>query len=349
MKKKIFFIIPSLAAGGSEKVFWTLSRFFNKEKYEVVLVLLDSNHPFFSMEIEDVRVVELKTVRASKSFFKLLKLLRKEKPYAVYTTSGQVNLLIAIVSLFVNIPKLIGRIPNIPHEMSVYAAKKSKFSFLSKFGYRQFDVVVSQSDEMKTALRRFKIQEKRIRVIPNPIIPVDIINKSRHESIKKLIIVGRLAKEKGHDRLLAVMAKLPKEYQLSIAGDGILRTEIEEQIKELGLGGRVNLMGQVKDVLPIIAQHHLLVLPSYTEGFPNVIIEALSVGTPVVTFKVGGTSSMIIDGFNGYNIEQGNVKLFKQAIIDAGNKSWNHKEIKHDAVLRFGVEKIIKEYAALIE
>src|SRR5690606_22990934 len=126
----------------------------------------------------------------------------KEKPYAVYTTSGQVNLLTAIVSLFVNIPKLIGRIPNIPHEMSVYTARKSKFSFLSKFAYSQFDVIVSQSDEMKAALRRFKIQEKRIRIIPNPIIPVDVINENSHESIKKLIVVGRLAKEKGHDRLL---------------------------------------------------------------------------------------------------------------------------------------------------
>ena len=69
MKKKIFLIIASLGAGGSERVFWLLSQYFNKGDYKVTVVLLDGRQQSFPSNIDGVEFIDLKTVKASKSFF----------------------------------------------------------------------------------------------------------------------------------------------------------------------------------------------------------------------------------------------------------------------------------------
>src|SRR5690606_13088623 len=165
---------------------------------------------------------------------------------------------------------------------------------------------------------------------------------------KTLIKVARLVELKGHARLLEVIKQLPQNYSLTIAGDGPLRNEIEEQINKLDLQKRVKMLGEVSNVERLIAQHDLLVLSSFTEGFPNVVIEALSVGTPVVTFRVGGVSSVVIDGFNGYIVEQGDLEEFKNKILHSCNKEWDVQAIRSDVFNRFSIEKITEKYQQLI-
>ena len=64
-------MLGNLRAGGSERVYWTLSQFLNKSKYDVSLIVLDSGNAFFSLDLKGVRVIQLNTIKASKSFFKL--------------------------------------------------------------------------------------------------------------------------------------------------------------------------------------------------------------------------------------------------------------------------------------
>jgi glycosyltransferase involved in cell wall biosynthesis len=348
--KKVFFVLSSLRAGGAERVFWLLSQYFDKSKFEVTIVLLDSSNPFYSSDLPGVRVLDLRSVKSSRSIFKLLKLIRKERPFAVYSTAPHINILVAVVSFFYRSGVFIARESCIPNEMVRYISFRGKVADkLIKHLYHRFSHVVCQSDEMRSSLMgKYGLRSSRLVVIPNPVIETGTINDRLVDGVKKVIVVARLVKEKGHRRLLDIFSQLPDNYQLSIVGSGPLRDELQVQVREQRLEARVKFLGQVKQVTNLIAEHDALVLSSYTEGFPNAIIESLSVGTPVVTFEVGGVSGIIRSGFNGFIIPQDDVDSFKEAVLETCTHEWDKSAIKDDAQRRYGVTSIARKYEQLM-
>lgn len=351
MKKKIFLIVGSLGTGGSERVFWLLSQGINKEKYEVSLVTIDSSKMFLSREIADVNIVDLNTTRASRSFAKLYKLFHREKPYAVFSTGTHINLLVAFIAAFVSIPKLIARESNIYTEMSEFATRRGRFfGYGVNLLYRRFNLIICQSEEMKESfLKKFQIQQKKLVVIPNPVLSTKKYNADLAENgIYKLITVARLSPEKSHSRLLQIFSLLPENYHLTIAGDGICKDDIIAQVKKMNLEHRVNLIGLIANVNETVSKHDLFLLTSFTEGFPNAALEALAVGVPVISFKVGGLSSLIKPGFNGYIIDQNDIEGFAQSIIKAGSIAWDNKKIREDALTRFSLEAVADQYTDLL-
>lgn len=348
--KKVFFIISHLKAGGSEKVFWILSQYFDQSLFEVYLLVLDSNETFYSRDLRGVKIIDLHSPRASKAIFKIIRLIKVEKPYAVFTTGGHINTLLAFISMFVTIPKLIGRESNVMNIMTELGGLKEKFwdKFLS-FTNKRFDIAICQSQEIKKSLaEHYHISEDKLRVIPNPILKTDIIKFPSSTNYKKIIIIARLAIEKGIIRFLHILNNLPPEYVLTIAGEGPMKSEIMQVIKDLNLNDRVKLVGIVREIPELIAAHDLLALPSFTEGFPNAVLEALEVGVPVLAFEVGGIKAMLKPGFNGYIIQQNNLQEFLNGIVKVCHQKWNHQLIKADIENRFGVQKVVKQYEALI-
>lgn len=350
MKKKVFFVLSSLKAGGSERVFWLIAQHFDKSAYAVTMVILDGREAFFSLNMDGVQLINLNTINASKSFLPLYRLLKKEKPYAVFVTGSHINILLASVSFFLSHPLLIARESSIPHQMVKYAGRKGRVvSFFIKKLYKRFGKIVCQSEEMQHSLATaYAINPGKLIVIPNPILPTNIWNQTTKQPVKRLIIIARLSEEKGHIRLLEIIKSLPQNYHLTIGGDGPLKEDIEQKIIQLNIGDRVNMVGQVAHVASLIAQHDVFVLSSFTEGFPNVVIESLSVGTPVVAFEVGGLPHIITNGFNGYMIPQGNTQEFASRVIEACNKNWDAAAIKEDAETKFGIKKIVAKYTELI-
>ncbi|MDO3644417.1 glycosyltransferase [Mucilaginibacter sp. L3T2-6] len=349
--KKVFLIIASLGAGGSERVFWLLSQYFDKSKYKVTVVLLDGRQQSFSSDVEGVEFIDLKTIKASKAFFKIYHLLRSEKPYAVFSTTDHINILTAMVACFLPIPKLICRASNNPHQMKKYYDYKSRFyNLFTRFFALRFDFIVCQSYEMKKSMNAlYGIRKTKLKVIPNPVLYTPVVKKdSSVVDKKRLIIVARLSEEKGVCRLLPVMQELPDNYVLTIAGDGPLMAGLKAEVSLRKLESRVTFLGRITNVPSRIAQHDLLLLSSFTEGFPNVILEALSVGVPVVTFRVGGVDDIVRNGFNGFIVKQGDLLSFKNQIIHACSRSWSHDAIKADISSRFDLNKIGKAYENLL-
>jgi len=351
MKKKIFLIIASLGAGGSERVFWLLSQYFNKGDYKVTVVLLDGRQQSFPSNIDGVEFIDLKTVKASKSFFKLFRILQREKPFAVFSTTDHINILTAMVACFLKIPRLICRASNNPHQMKKFYGYKARFyNLFTRLFSLRFDFIVCQSDEMKKSMNSlYGIRKKKLQVIPNPVLYTPVIKKDTSvNGIKRLIIVARLSAEKGVSRLLEIMQDLPENYHLTIAGDGPLMTGLKTETCLRKLENRVTFVGKIKDIPCQIAQHDVLLLSSFTEGFPNVILEALSVGVPVVTFRVGGTDDIIRNGFNGFIVKQDDLLNFKKQIISACAQSWPHESIKADIYSRFALNQIGQAYENLL-
>ena len=349
MKKKVFFVLGNLRAGGSERVYWIISRYFNKTDYDVSLIVLDTTNAFFSTEMDGVRVIDLKTIKASRSFFKLYRLIKNEKPYAVFTT-GHVKTLVALISWFTKIPIVVGRESNLLDKMVALSGVKDKFwdKFVS-LTYKKLNIGICQSQEIKRSMQnRYNIPEEKLVVIPNPVLPTPLLRQEHKSDNKRLIFIGRLAVEKGVFRLLEIFSRLPQGYSLTLVGDGPLKQDVQKKIKQLHLEQRINLTGNVREVVHLIAQHDLLVLTSFTEGFPNVVLEALSVGVPVVSFNVSGLSAMVKNTINGYIVEQDDFPGFRSKIVIACNRSWDSQAIKEDILARFGVKKIVQQYENLL-
>jgi len=115
---------------------------------------------------------------------------------------------------------------------------------------------------------------------------------------KIALFVGRLHRQKGPDVLLDAAAKLAPanpDLHFVLAGDGPMRGELQQMAQRSGLAPRVHLLGPREDVPSLLADAALLVVPSRWEGMPNVVLEAMAAGRPVVAVNVGGSAELVID------------------------------------------------------
>jgi len=127
----------------------------------------------------------------------------------------------------------------------------------------------------------------------------------RTELGTQLALIGRLSQEKGHRLLLQAARRLAEEgldFRIVLVGDGELRAEIEHEIDVADLGGRIHLAGwqDHAGVKGILAGSRALVLASFGEGLPVVIMEAMAMGLPIVSTDVGGVSELVADGDTGW-------------------------------------------------
>ena len=162
--------------------------------------------------------------------------------------------------------------------------------------------IIFQTEMAKSFFPKY-IQRKGI-VIDNPVdvsrIPL-LYEGSRNYTITA---VGRLAPQKNFKLLINafyMFSKMHDDYCLEIYGDGQLKNELEQQIKELGIAHKVSLCGARKDVLDRIRCSSMFVLTSDYEGVPNVLLEAMCMGMPVISTDCpsGGPRKLIEDGING--------------------------------------------------
>lgn len=121
---------------------------------------------------------------------------------------------------------------------------------------------------------------------------------------RDIICVGRLSPEKGHLGLLEAFAAVAAEgfaADLLLVGDGPDRASVETRCAELGLSDRVQFLGRLDEVATLaqIARAKLLVLPSFMEGLPIVLMEAMALGVPVIASRVAGVPELIEDGREG--------------------------------------------------
>jgi glycosyltransferase involved in cell wall biosynthesis len=146
---------------------------------------------------------------------------------------------------------------------------------------------------------------ERITTIPNPVFPAKRFASPAGEPGKRktLLSIGRLGYQKNHGVLIRAFAKIRDdfpEWDLLIAGEGGDREILENDVKTLGLSGRVALPGAIKDTGKLYCESHLFCLPARWEGFPNVIAESFSHGLPAVGFaECAGTRDLIEDNVSG--------------------------------------------------
>ncbi len=171
------------------------------------------------------------------------------------------------------------------------------------------DVVVAISEDIKNKFNEiYGVKDKTI-VINNYMDKDKIISKSNEENIKynsklEFITVGRFHPVKGYDRLIEVFHKLNKELllkdvHLTMIGDGDIKSDIENKIKEYNLNNYISLMGLKKNPYPYIKQADCMIISSLSEGYPLTIIESMTLNTPVFTLDFSSAKEMISQGVTG--------------------------------------------------
>ncbi|MDE3066478.1 MAG: glycosyltransferase family 4 protein [Verrucomicrobiota bacterium] len=168
------------------------------------------------------------------------------------------------------------------------------------------------------------VPARQLYFLPN-VVDTDWFRPATHPSngTVTLIAVGRLVKEKRLDRFLAILARLTTGFHLNVRGlivgpgcqDEDLRPELENQARQLGLSQDiVQFRGGVPDTRSVYREAAVCVLTSDYEGTPNVLLEAMACGLPVVASNVGGVPGIVQDGQTGFLLEPDNLEGFTAAL-----------------------------------
>lgn len=190
------------------------------------------------------------------------------------------------------------------------------------------DKVIAVSEEIKDGLIKRGFRPERVQVIPNGIDIVPFQEKFQklelrrslgiqpHETV--VVIVGRLAKEKGHGVFLDAAASIIRERKDSkflIVGDGPLRQELTKRVSEMELTDSVIFAGIRQDMPAVYAMSDIMVNSSFIEGMPMTILEAMASQIPVVATAVGGVPQIVIDGQTGLLVPPGDAGALAERIL----------------------------------
>lgn len=320
MRKISFFVLNIFQIGGIERVVTILANnLVNQERFQVEIISLfkTSNNPAFKLDKRvTVQYIFDKPLIIRKNFVKIIKGCRK------FAVDADVDILITAGMGYVPVSWLSFK-PN-----KHIAWEHSNITIGKRFGitwfgrqiarkYLDYIVVLTERD-MNNYKKVFK-DKVTVKHIYNP-IEFETSETSYNADIKKIISSGRLAKQKGFDLLVdvarIVFSKHP-EWTWDIYGEGDERILIEEKISNYGLEKNVFVKGFVNDIKKVYSDYSFFVLTSRYEGFGLVITEAQSQKLPVVTFDCNcGPSELVINGNNGYLIENGNISMMAEKICN---------------------------------
>lgn len=276
---------------------------------------------------------------ALKHLFKLIFLLVIRRPEIVYLTVAQNALAFFRDGLFIIISRLLIKAKVVVHFRGANYLKFYKASSLifKKFidltyHYTNYGIVLGQS--LKPMISKW-FGDEQIFVVPNGTDFLPNLNKKKNGEFSELNLgyIGFLGTEKGTYELLNAFNIVQKKYKilkLYLAGefaydDGNFKNYFFHFIKENDLEDKVKLLGKVqnKEKEDFFLNTDIFIFPSWHEGHPNAILEAMASKCPVIATNVGAISESIIDGYNGYLIEKKSVDALVQRI----NQFVNNKEI----------------------
>ncbi len=284
-----------------------------RKELDVWLVVCRGGNGELSAEADSrIHIIDLEV--AGNTYFSLpgfTKQLRIIQPQAVLSALPNINL-VAIWAVRLSRVKTHLVVSERNHLTAQTGNSKQLSARLRPWLYRTFYpwangiIAVSRSVAEDLAITAH-IPPEKISVIYNPVFTPEIDERAeepvdhpwlRKPTIPVVISVGRLHPQKDHATLLTAFRNLldRTDARLIILGEGPLRPILESKIAELNLSGYVEMPGTTSNPYAYMAKADVFVLPSAWEGFPNVLVEALACGTPVVATDCPGGSAEILDG-----------------------------------------------------
>lgn len=362
---RLAFLLPNFGGGGAEPTIVRLANEFARRGYHVDMVVFESKGPNRNAVSELVRVIDLQTKRAIFTPLPLRAYLRAIKPEILITALFHVNI-IALATLFLlrrSKPKIIiteraalsAHVRNSPRK-----AIRWLFPLLARHLYPTADGIVGVSKGVADDLKSFaRLPDSRVCYIYNPTYRPELL-KLQEEPAKEewvngtsgplIISVARLEPSKDHKTLLRAFRKLQSTTpaRLLLVGQGSLRAHLEALVLQLGLQEHVRFAGYVDNPLPLMKAADLFVLASKCEGFPNVLIEALSCGLPIVSSDCpAGPAEILNGGAFGTLVPIGDADAMAEAMRFAIT-SPNNKDRQRRRAQSFSLERSADAFERLM-
>lgn len=348
--EKIALIINSLSSGGGERVVATLSQGFAKD-YDVTIIIFNGKSVDYEFggKLVDIDCIEKKSLIGKsynllKRSYKLKKLFNQEKFDHIFGFMESANYAAILAS-----DKTVASL----HIDVNFLALTDRL--LIRSFYPMAKSVAPVSDDIATTLEK-QVKLNNVTRIYNP-VPFQELDKLSSVSFKHprkfIIAVGRLTYQKHFDLMIDAFAKsrAQQDCDLIILGDGELREELEAQITSLGMQDKILLPGRLKNPFVYMKNAEFMTLSSRAEGFPMVLIEALSLGCPVISVDCPtGPREIVKDGVNGLLIDTENEEMLTESIDKLFSDQSLRQQLSdnaQDSVKHLSVENICKEWITL--
>lgn len=368
---RVLFFIHSLAGGGAERVMTHLLKNLDRSRFVPALVVMEKTGPYLSQIPEDIQIYDLEVVEENplhfpRIVFRLRGLLRQFQPDIVCSMLWYANLaaLLAvrgIPGVKVVISERISTSFEIENETVIRPLQHIK-KMLIRCLYPLATHIVAVSEGIADELvGRFGVRQERVSFIHNPVDEAFIRQQGTCSPDPwssrgvRLLAIGRLSHQKGFDLLIRAASRLfgSIDVQLVILGEGPERKNLEDLVKTEGVFESVKLPGFV--VNPYVWMKHadIFVLSSRAEGFPNVLLEAMACGLPVISTDCRtGPRELLMGGKVCPIVPVDDLDEFVGAIEKvACNRTYAH-ELGKRAILRaqdFTLRNQIGQYESLFE
>ncbi|QDU28317.1 Putative glycosyltransferase EpsF [Anatilimnocola aggregata] len=323
----IVLVITELDPGGAERAFTHLALRLDKSQWQPVVISLRARptaaNSILVDQLETAGIqVEFLNARHKWQFpwaiWCLRRRLRELRPAIVQSFLFHANVVSALAGRLAG-TKVVAGVRVADPSRSRQRLERWLSPLIAKF------VCVSQSVadfcEQSAGIAREKLQ-----VIPNGVDVDRFANATSADRTtlgmpadrRLMIAIGRLEKQKGHDWLLPILARVFSElpaHDLLLVGDGTERTRLEQQAVQLGIRQRVHFLGRRTDVPELLRAAELMVLSSRWEGMPNVLLEAMAAGLPVVTTRVEGADEILGPLAARQCVAKGDSPSFERAVL----------------------------------
>ncbi|HEY6351165.1 MAG TPA: glycosyltransferase [Candidatus Angelobacter sp.] len=362
-RRKVLFLVPSLGAGGAERVFSILLRHLDRSRFELHLGVLQGKGEYLEDLPDDVVLHDLSAARVRYALPSLVKLAWRVRPDTILSTLGHLNLALILIRPFM--PRGIKLLIREAAIASVVLREEGRYpglyTWLYRHLYKRAHRIVCLSDSMVSDMaEHFNVPREKLVRIYNPIDIKRVramaeIGENPYSGLgPHLVAAGRLTRQKGFDVLLNAMPyvldRLP-DARLSILGLGDLRQELVDQAIRLGIAEKVYFLGFQKNPWLYLRYADLFVLSSRYEGMPNIVLEALALGLPVVAADCPGALREMKDSVKRIVLVPGeNPGALAEAIVEVCGETQRGREWRHSrqGIGMFDLQQVVGEYSKLL-
>jgi len=349
----ITLLISTLGGGGAERVCVLLANGLVCLGWQVDLVILKQSSNDRSAELSDgVNLVCLGVTRARYAPKALLRYLESSKPAILLSFNNEVAIAEFLISLIRKrtyrfVHRNVTTLSSVLFHSGGGLLNKLRYWLLKKV-LRQADLVVSQCEEMANDANK-ELGLVGLPYIYNPVVSrvTEPSTTTDASDVQFILCAGRIDRNKSFGLAVEALSLLPKtnkRTELWIAGEGPEKSGIERLAEQLGIKSRVRFLGYSKDLDNLYTKAALVSLTSHFEGFPNILIESISNGCPIVSVDCpSGPSEIVEEGMNGFLVKDRTPEALAEAYEKALKKDWSRVDAANTAD-KFSGQKILQQW-----
>ncbi len=355
MKLNVAFLVYDISlTGGAEKVALNIADEMSK-KHNVHLISIFSSREYTAPDGYVTHFLDKETKSITKRFWKYKNRLKK------YLKEKDIDILFSITAgvVTVAVAGAAGtktKVVYCEHSNLENKTYGKKHQLRQRLGTKFSDKIITLTErDRDNFISMFKTKPQKVGAIPNWIDPIDAPKAEYNKDSKLIISVGRLEFVKGYDMLLRVAAIVKEkhgDWHWDIYGEGTYQEKLQNDIEQLGLSDFVTLKGNVSNISQLYQNYAFLVMTSYYEGLPLVLLEAQNENLPIISFDCPtGPSEIVQNGKNGTIVPCYDIVKMAESIsslIDSQEKRIEYSKNARNNISHYSKASVLKSWEQLI-